>query len=188
MFPNLAALVTSGKPRADLEAILLTGIPAGLIKGFTNFTGSVLADMLRLNTSITPTSKPSIYGLVGGDPAGFPNGRRVTDDVVAIELRAIAGVTYPLIDKQVQAGRGGGLAHRRADTGRRQRLTARPVPLPGASVQRLQRAVLTATLPRPGHRTGPVGGFALEHLMTESVAGPSAREPWCWSWVPTSAP
>jgi hypothetical protein len=101
VFPNLAALVKSGKPRADLEAILLTGIPSGIIPGFTNFTGSVLADMLRLNTSIppTPASKQSIYGLLGGDAGGFPNGRRVTDDVVAIELRAIAGVTYPLIDK-----------------------------------------------------------------------------------------
>ena len=101
VFPNLAALVKSGKPRADLEAILLTGIPSGIIPGFTNFTGSVLADMLRLNTSIppTPTSKQSIYGLLGGDAGGFPNGRRVTDDIVAIELRAIAGVTYPLIDK-----------------------------------------------------------------------------------------
>jgi hypothetical protein len=101
VFPNLAALVKSGKPRADLEAILLTGIPSGIISGFTNFTGPVLADMLRLNTSIppTPAGKQSIYGLLGGDAGGFPNGRRVTDDVVAIELRAIAGVTYPLIDK-----------------------------------------------------------------------------------------
>jgi Domain of unknown function (DUF4331) len=97
VFPNLAALVASGKPRADLEAILLTGIPAGIIKGFTNFTGSVPADMLRLNTTIKPTAKPNILGLIGGDPAGFPNGRRVTDDVVTIELRAIAGVTYPLV-------------------------------------------------------------------------------------------
>src|ERR1700733_6159736 len=101
VFPNLAALVASKKPRADLEAILLTGIPSGLIPGFTNLTGTVLADMLRLNTSIPPTapSKQSIYGLVGGDAGGFPNGRRITDDVVAIELRAIAGVVYPLVDK-----------------------------------------------------------------------------------------
>jgi hypothetical protein len=101
VFPHLAALVSAGKPRADLEAILLTGIPTGIIPGFTNFTGPVLADMLRLNTSVAPTpaGKQSIYGLVGGDPGGFPNGRRVTDDVVAIELRALAGVTYPLIDK-----------------------------------------------------------------------------------------
>jgi hypothetical protein len=97
VFPNLAALVASGKPRADLEAILLTGIPTGIIPGFTNFTGPILADMLRLNTSVKPTAKPNILGLIGGDPAGFPNGRRVTDDVVTIELRAIAGVTYPLV-------------------------------------------------------------------------------------------
>jgi hypothetical protein len=36
--------------------------------------------------------------VVGGDLAGFPNGRRVADDVVTIELRAIAGVTIPLVD------------------------------------------------------------------------------------------
>src|SRR3984893_7900343 len=51
VFPPLAALVAAAKPRADLEAILLTGIPSGIITGFTNFTGPVLADMLRLNTS-----------------------------------------------------------------------------------------------------------------------------------------
>ena len=101
VFPNLAALTKAAKPRADLAAILLTGIPAGLIPGFQNFTGSVLADMLRLNTSVpaTPASKQSNYGLLGGDPGGFPNGRRPADDVVAIELRALAGVTCPLVDK-----------------------------------------------------------------------------------------
>src|SRR6202167_4937184 len=52
VFPNLAALVASGAARADLEAILLTGIPSGIIPGFQNFTGSVLAHMLPLNTAI----------------------------------------------------------------------------------------------------------------------------------------
>jgi hypothetical protein len=98
VFPNLAALVASGKPRADLEAILLTGIPSGIIPGFQNNTGSVLSDMLRLNTAIPPSSSPNILGLLGGDLAGFPNGRRVFDDVVTVELRAIAGVTYALVD------------------------------------------------------------------------------------------
>jgi hypothetical protein len=98
VFPNLAALVKSGNPRADLEAILLTGIPSGIVPGFTNFTGTVLADMLRLNTSISPSSKPNILGVLGGDLAGYPNGRRVFDDVVTIELRAIAGLTYPLVN------------------------------------------------------------------------------------------
>src|SRR5580693_6275136 len=99
VFPNLAALNKTGKARADLEAILLTGIPSGIIGGFQNYTGTTQADMLRLNTAIKPSANPSIYGLLGGDLAGFPNGRRVSDDVVAIELRAIAGVTYSLVDK-----------------------------------------------------------------------------------------
>ena len=55
VFPNLAKLVAAGTARADLEAILLTGIPTGIVPGFTNYTGPVLADMLRLNTSIAPT-------------------------------------------------------------------------------------------------------------------------------------
>jgi hypothetical protein len=97
VFPNLAALDKSGATRADLEAILLTGIPSGIIKGFQNFTGKTLADMLRLNMAIAPSSSPSIFGILGGDLAGFPNGRRVQDDTVAIEVRAVAGATYPLV-------------------------------------------------------------------------------------------
>jgi hypothetical protein len=99
VFPNLAKLVAAKTPRADLEAILLTGIPSGIVPGFQNYTGPVQADMLRLNTAIPASSKPNILGVIGGDLAGFPNGRRVFDDVVTIELRAIAGVTVPLVDK-----------------------------------------------------------------------------------------
>ena len=99
VFPNLAALVKSGKARADLQAILLTGIPSGIVTGFQNYTGPVLADMVRLNTAIPPSTNPDQLGVIGGDLAGFPNGRRVFDDVVTIELRAIAGVTVPLVDK-----------------------------------------------------------------------------------------
>ncbi len=96
VFPNLAAYT---KARADLVAILLTGIPSGIISGFQNFTGSVQADQLRLNVAIPPTtSNPSPFGLLGNDLAGFPNGRRVFDDVVSIELRAVAGATIPLVD------------------------------------------------------------------------------------------
>ena len=97
VFPNLAALDAAGTARADLLAILLTGIPSGIIPGFQNNTGDVQADMLRLNTAIKPTANPNNLGLLGGDLAGFPNGRRVADDVVTIELRAIAGVTYALV-------------------------------------------------------------------------------------------
>jgi hypothetical protein len=110
VFPNLDALNKSGKARADIEAILLTGIPSGIIPGFQNFTGPVQADMLRLNTSVPPaTSKMNILGVVGGDLAGFPNGRRPIDDVVTIELRALAGLTYPLIDKTFKPDAAAGL-------------------------------------------------------------------------------
>jgi hypothetical protein len=47
--------------------------------------------------AIPPSANPSNMGVLGGDLAGFPNGRRVADDVVTIELRAVAGVTYPLV-------------------------------------------------------------------------------------------
>jgi hypothetical protein len=95
VFPNLASVT---KPRADLVAILLTGIPAGIVPGFQNFTGPTQADMLRLNTAVPPASRPNPVGLVGGDAAGFPNGRRLVDDIVSIELRAVAGVTLPLVE------------------------------------------------------------------------------------------
>jgi hypothetical protein len=95
-FERLKALKAD---RADLLAILLTGIPPGLIDGFQNFTGTTQADMLRLNVAIPPSSDPKRLGLLDGDLAGFPNGRRLADDIVTVELRAVAGATYPLIDK-----------------------------------------------------------------------------------------
>ena len=95
VFPNLAAYTAD---RADLLAILLTGIPAGIIPGFQNFTGTTQADLLRLNVAIPPATNRNILGILGGDLAGFPNGRRVQDDITTIELRAIAGATIPLVD------------------------------------------------------------------------------------------
>lgn len=90
--PILAAVINQlyglgvpEKNRDDLVAVLLTGVP-GL-----NFTGPKLADMLRINLSIAPTATPSRLGVFGGDTAGFPNGRRLGDDVVDIAERAVAG-------------------------------------------------------------------------------------------------
>src|ERR1700729_2807556 len=107
VFPNLEALnaklesMPPAKQRADLVAIFLTGLPSGIVPGFQNVTagGNTQADLLRLNMAIPPTQTPNPAGLVGGDAAGFPNGRRLQDDIVTIELRALAGVTYPLVDK-----------------------------------------------------------------------------------------
>ena len=98
-FPHLEAYT---KPRNDLAAIILTGIPSGIIPGFQNYTGSVQADLLRLNVAVPPTSKPNPLGLVAGDKAGFPNGRRVFDDTTTVELQAIAGPTIPLVDPSYQ--------------------------------------------------------------------------------------
>ena len=90
--PILAAVINQlyglGVPegnRDDLVAVLLTGVP-GL-----NFTGPTLADMLRINLSTPPTASPNRLGVFGGDTAGFPNGRRLEDDVVDIAERAVAG-------------------------------------------------------------------------------------------------
>lgn len=83
-------------PRNDLVQIFATGIPVNPITG-PNYT-TFLSDgqpheYLRLNTAIPPSANPSRLGLLGGDVAGFPNGRRVFDDVVDIELRAVLGGT-----------------------------------------------------------------------------------------------
>jgi hypothetical protein len=73
-------------PRADLVAAFVTGV------GGLNEFG--IGEMQRLNTAITPTPKASQnnLGVLGGDNAGFPNGRRPGDDVVDIELRVAMGV------------------------------------------------------------------------------------------------
>jgi hypothetical protein len=85
-------------PRNDLVSIFATGIPVNDVTG-PNYT-TFLSDgkpheYLRLNVAIpvTPFSKINRLGLLGGDVAGFPNGRRVQDDVVDIALRAVAGGT-----------------------------------------------------------------------------------------------
>ena len=89
----LAPIAETG--RNDLSLILLTGVP-GL-----NFTGSTQSDLLRLNTAITPgvngacpggtasPAAPDRMAVLAADLCGFPNGRRLGDDVVDIELRAI---------------------------------------------------------------------------------------------------
>src|SRR5215212_2287530 len=75
-------------PRKDMVTILLTGIPD------LNKPQDVKpASLLRLNMATKPSDKPNRLGVLGGDNAGFPNGRRPVDDVVDIELRAVAGAT-----------------------------------------------------------------------------------------------
>ena len=90
--PILAAVLNKlykiGAPttnRDDLVAVLGTGIPK------VTYTGPKLADELRINLAVPPSAHPNRMGVLAGDNAGFPNGRRLTDDVVDIEEQAVAG-------------------------------------------------------------------------------------------------
>ena len=83
-------------PRNDVVTIFLTGIP-----GLNKPPVVKPSDMMRLNTSIAP-GPGTPTGVLGGDNAGFPNGRRLADDVVDIELRVLAGAT-PLTPSFIRA-------------------------------------------------------------------------------------
>ena len=87
--------------RKDLVAVLLTGVNDPKL----NYTGPTLADMLRINLSIpvTPPSDFKRLGVLAGDLQGFPNGRRLGDDVIDIAERAVAGA---LVGKNVPLGDG----------------------------------------------------------------------------------
>jgi hypothetical protein len=89
---------------ADLGPALLTGIP-GLTQIGKN---PAAADTLKLNLGVPPSANPNRFGLLAGDQAGFPNGRRLNDDCVDIELRAIAGALLPANQggKQIPLGDG----------------------------------------------------------------------------------
>src|SRR5581483_9478358 len=102
--PILAAVLNKlyklGVPtenRSDLVAVLGTGIPK------VTYTGKTCADELRVNRAIKPSAHPNRMGVLGGDNAGFPNGRRLVDDVVDIEEQAVAGF---LKGKKVPLGDG----------------------------------------------------------------------------------
>jgi hypothetical protein len=90
--PILAAVINKlyklGAPetgRDDLVAVLLTGVPK------LNFTGTRPADLLRLNLAIPVTKDPSRMGVLAGDNQGWPNGRRLSDDVIDIAEQAVGG-------------------------------------------------------------------------------------------------
>lgn len=85
--------------RDDLIAIFLTGIP-----DLTKPVGKVTpAEELRLNVAVRPAATPNAMGVLGGDIAGYPNGRRLADDVTDISLRAVAGAAYPLFHPNFKA-------------------------------------------------------------------------------------
>ncbi len=74
-------------PRNDLVQVFLTGVP-----GLNQPPNVRPSEMIRLNTDIIPTAAPNRMGVLAGDTSGFPNGRRLTDDVIDITLQAAVGV------------------------------------------------------------------------------------------------
>lgn len=74
-------------PRNDLVSVFATGVP-----GLNQPPNVVPSEQLRLNVAIQPSKEPNRLGVLAGDLAGFPNGRRLGDDVVDISLRVVAGV------------------------------------------------------------------------------------------------
>jgi hypothetical protein len=95
LFGGAGVLAPNVYPRTDLEAAFLTGI-----KGVNQPKAVTPAEELRLNTStaVTPIATQNDLGVLGGDLAGFPNGRRPIDDVVDIELRVAMGVLLSPFD------------------------------------------------------------------------------------------
>ena len=81
-------------PRNDLVQVFLTGIPS-----LNQPANVVPAEMIRINLGVAPSTSPNRLGALAGDSAGFPNGRRLTDDVIDITLQVAAGVLVPGFNK-----------------------------------------------------------------------------------------
>jgi Domain of unknown function (DUF4331) len=93
--PELAKVINALFPglnvpennRTDIVQALLTGVP-----GLTQIApGAPPTDTLKINLGVAPNPHPSRFGVLAGDTQGFPNGRRLTDDVVDISERVVGG-------------------------------------------------------------------------------------------------
>jgi Domain of unknown function (DUF4331) len=93
-------------PRNDLVETFLTGVcktcgPVAVDLNSQKLNKDVSpmafkpSEMLRLNMSIAPTAQPKRLGVLAGDLAGFPNGRRLSDDIVDVTLQVAEGVLLP---------------------------------------------------------------------------------------------
>jgi uncharacterized protein DUF4331 len=99
LYPAVSQKVAT--PRTDLLTVFLTGVPT-VTKQQKSGTGvgEVASEQLRLNVAIGPTAgvcAGNRMGVMAGDLAGFPNGRRLEDDVTDIAIRAVAGGYGPVL-------------------------------------------------------------------------------------------
>jgi hypothetical protein len=94
--PELAAILNAlfgvnapENNRTDIVQALLQGIP--MLNQHKGIDGPPAVDTIKLNLGVPPAETEDRFGVIGGDTAGFPNGRRLGDDVVDIELQVVAG-------------------------------------------------------------------------------------------------
>ena len=94
--PELAAVMNAlfgvGAPednRTDIVQAVLQGIPG--LNQHKGVKGPPAVDTIKVNLGTPPASTENRFGVIGGDTAGYPNGRRLGDDVVDIDLQVVAG-------------------------------------------------------------------------------------------------
>ncbi|WP_245886879.1 DUF4331 domain-containing protein [Umezawaea tangerina] len=116
LIQGIYGLPAPAAPRTDLVEIFLTGITTktpGPIKADLNSQLDnadvnpkrfVPSEQLRLNTSVPVAAQPNRLGVLANDLQGYPNGRRLTDDVVDIEVQALEGAAVSGIVPALAAG------------------------------------------------------------------------------------
>jgi hypothetical protein len=107
LIQSIYGIPAPATPRNDLVEVFLTGVSKNsggpikadlnsqLLNKDVNPKAFVPAEELRLNLAVPSTATPNRMGVLGGDVQGYPNGRRLTDDVVDIELQALEGALPP---------------------------------------------------------------------------------------------
>jgi Domain of unknown function (DUF4331) len=87
LFPDMVN--APEKHRTDIVQAVLQGVPG--LNAFPGKAGKSATDTLKLNLGVPPAAEPNRLGVLAEDTAGYPNGRRLTDDVVDIDLQVVAG-------------------------------------------------------------------------------------------------
>ena len=176
VFPNLAALNATRPTAPTCWRSCSRGSRPGSSRGSRTSPGRRRPTCCGSTWRSRRAPNPNVNGILGGDLAGFPNGRRVFDDIVTVELRAVAGLTIPLVDPTFTPDGAAG-ADQRRHAGPRRRHLPRHVPVPGPPGQRLRRAAAVGRRdgrPRqhapPAHPHGP-----LESIRHVHGGAPGAR-------------